>query len=190
MNIAANQAIYPQTATHMPYPNGAIIPSHMQQTASIVGRVSISRPGCAHGLALLGILSTHGTDGSWPIDVTLQFSWSSVQHSSPCWSSLPTSTGDRNGCHVQFGRCAILSTGDPTDWPSEWTKASPNRSTRSRSRSPATKFSSLSLSRSHSIVYQPLLVVLLSAVVRACPVSEICRCLSSSQTRQPISLSL
>jgi hypothetical protein len=36
MNIAANQAIYPQTAAHMQYPNGAIIQSPIQQTASIV----------------------------------------------------------------------------------------------------------------------------------------------------------
>jgi hypothetical protein len=36
MNIAANQAIYPQTATHLPYPNGAIIQNPMQQTASLV----------------------------------------------------------------------------------------------------------------------------------------------------------
>jgi len=35
MNIAANHAIYPQTATHLPYPNGAIIPSPLQQTASL-----------------------------------------------------------------------------------------------------------------------------------------------------------
>jgi hypothetical protein len=36
MNIAANQAIYPQTATHMQYPNGAIIQNPLQQTASLV----------------------------------------------------------------------------------------------------------------------------------------------------------
>ena len=36
MNIAANQAIYPQTATHLPYHNGAIIQSPIQQTASLV----------------------------------------------------------------------------------------------------------------------------------------------------------
>lgn len=36
MNIAANQAIYPQTATHLSYPNGAIIQSPIQQTASLV----------------------------------------------------------------------------------------------------------------------------------------------------------
>lgn len=36
MNIAANQSIYPQTATHLPYPNGAIIQSPMQQPASLV----------------------------------------------------------------------------------------------------------------------------------------------------------
>jgi hypothetical protein len=36
MNIAANQAIYPQTATHLPYHNGAIMQSPMQQTASMV----------------------------------------------------------------------------------------------------------------------------------------------------------
>jgi hypothetical protein len=36
MNIAANQAIYPQTATHLPYHNGAIIQSPLQQHASIV----------------------------------------------------------------------------------------------------------------------------------------------------------
>ena len=36
MNIAANQAIYPQTATHLPYPNGAIIQNSLQQQASIV----------------------------------------------------------------------------------------------------------------------------------------------------------
>jgi hypothetical protein len=36
MNIAANQAIYPQTATHLPYPNGAIIQNHLQQPASLV----------------------------------------------------------------------------------------------------------------------------------------------------------
>ncbi|CAF1626813.1 unnamed protein product, partial [Adineta ricciae] len=35
MNIAANQAIYPQTAAHMPYPNGAIIQNPMQQTAPL-----------------------------------------------------------------------------------------------------------------------------------------------------------
>ena len=36
MNIAANQAIYPQTATHLPYHNGAILQNPMQQTASLV----------------------------------------------------------------------------------------------------------------------------------------------------------
>jgi len=36
MNIAANQAIYPQTATHLPYPNGAILQSPLQQPTSIV----------------------------------------------------------------------------------------------------------------------------------------------------------
>ena len=36
MNIAANQAIYPQTATHMPYANGAILQSPMQQATSLV----------------------------------------------------------------------------------------------------------------------------------------------------------
>jgi hypothetical protein len=36
MNIAANQAIYPQAATHLPYPNGAIIQNPLQQPASIV----------------------------------------------------------------------------------------------------------------------------------------------------------
>jgi hypothetical protein len=36
MNIAANQAIYPQTATHLSYPNGAILPNPLQQTASLV----------------------------------------------------------------------------------------------------------------------------------------------------------
>ncbi|CAF1381454.1 unnamed protein product [Adineta steineri] len=35
MNIAANQAIYPQTATNLPYPNGAIIQSPLQQPQSI-----------------------------------------------------------------------------------------------------------------------------------------------------------
>ena len=37
MNIAANQAIYPQTASHLPYANGAILQSPLQQTASLVG---------------------------------------------------------------------------------------------------------------------------------------------------------
>ena len=36
MNIAANQAIYPQTATHLQYPNGAIIQNPLQQSASMV----------------------------------------------------------------------------------------------------------------------------------------------------------
>lgn len=36
MNIAATQPIYPQTATHMPYPNGAIIQSPIQQPGSLV----------------------------------------------------------------------------------------------------------------------------------------------------------
>ena len=36
MNIAANQAIYPQAATHLPYHNGAIMQNPMQQTASMV----------------------------------------------------------------------------------------------------------------------------------------------------------
>jgi len=36
MNIAANQAIYPQTATHLQYPNGAIIQNPLQQPASMV----------------------------------------------------------------------------------------------------------------------------------------------------------
>lgn len=36
MNIAANQPIYPQPTAHMPYPNGAIIQSPIQQTASLV----------------------------------------------------------------------------------------------------------------------------------------------------------
>jgi hypothetical protein len=35
MNIAANQAIYPQAATHLSYPNGAIIQNPLQQSASI-----------------------------------------------------------------------------------------------------------------------------------------------------------
>jgi hypothetical protein len=35
MNIAANQAIYPQTATHLQYPNGAIIQNPLQQPASM-----------------------------------------------------------------------------------------------------------------------------------------------------------
>ena len=39
MNIAANQAIYPQTATHLPYPNGAIIQNPLQQHASIVKKI-------------------------------------------------------------------------------------------------------------------------------------------------------
>jgi hypothetical protein len=36
MNIAANQAIYPQAATHLPYHNGAIIQNPLQQPASLV----------------------------------------------------------------------------------------------------------------------------------------------------------
>ncbi len=36
MNLAANQAMYPQTAAHLPYANGAIIQNHLQQPASIV----------------------------------------------------------------------------------------------------------------------------------------------------------
>ncbi|CAF1406677.1 unnamed protein product [Rotaria sp. Silwood1] len=35
MNIAANQTIYPQTAAHLPYPNGAIIQSPIQQPTSL-----------------------------------------------------------------------------------------------------------------------------------------------------------
>ncbi|CAF3520927.1 unnamed protein product [Rotaria sordida] len=35
MNIAANQSIYPQTAAHMPYHNGAIIQNPMQQPTSL-----------------------------------------------------------------------------------------------------------------------------------------------------------
>lgn len=42
MNIAANQAIYPQTATHMPYPNGAIIQNPIQQTASLVNNSALN----------------------------------------------------------------------------------------------------------------------------------------------------
>lgn len=38
MNIAANQAIYPQTATHLPYPNGAILQNPLQQPASMVSK--------------------------------------------------------------------------------------------------------------------------------------------------------
>jgi hypothetical protein len=36
MNIAANQAIYPQTPAHLSYPNGAIIQNPMQQPNSLV----------------------------------------------------------------------------------------------------------------------------------------------------------
>jgi len=36
MNIAASQPIYPQPATHLAYPNGAILQSPLQQPASIV----------------------------------------------------------------------------------------------------------------------------------------------------------
>ncbi|CAF0995851.1 unnamed protein product [Adineta ricciae] len=35
MNIAANQAIYPQTPAHMSYPNGAILQNPLQQSTSI-----------------------------------------------------------------------------------------------------------------------------------------------------------
>lgn len=42
MNLAANQAMYPQTATHMSYPNGAILQSPLQQPSSIVKRILFS----------------------------------------------------------------------------------------------------------------------------------------------------
>ena len=41
MNIAANQAMYPRAATHLSYPNGAIIQDSLQQTASIVRKLFI-----------------------------------------------------------------------------------------------------------------------------------------------------
>ncbi|CAF1375034.1 unnamed protein product [Rotaria sp. Silwood1] len=47
MNIAANQAIYPQTATHLPYHNGAIIQNPLQQSASIASYPQISSAGPA-----------------------------------------------------------------------------------------------------------------------------------------------
>jgi hypothetical protein len=42
MNIAANQAIYPQAATHLPYHNGAIIQNPLQQPASLVRKSFLS----------------------------------------------------------------------------------------------------------------------------------------------------
>jgi hypothetical protein len=65
MNIAANQAIYPQTATHLSYPNGAIIQNHLQQPASMV-----RKSGCfikkIIDIYFLGVLSTYeyGWSGS------------------------------------------------------------------------------------------------------------------------------
>ncbi|CAF1040952.1 unnamed protein product [Rotaria sordida] len=47
MNIAANQAMYPQTATHLSYPNGAIIQNPLQQSASIASYPQISSAGPA-----------------------------------------------------------------------------------------------------------------------------------------------
>jgi hypothetical protein len=47
MNIAANQAIYPQTATHLQYPNGAIIQNHLQQPTSIASYPHMGTTGSA-----------------------------------------------------------------------------------------------------------------------------------------------
>ena len=41
MNIAANQAIYPQTATHLSYPNGAILQNPLQQPGSMVKKIFV-----------------------------------------------------------------------------------------------------------------------------------------------------
>jgi hypothetical protein len=45
MNLAANQAMYPQTAAHLPYANGAIIQNHLQQPASIASYPHIGQTG-------------------------------------------------------------------------------------------------------------------------------------------------
>ncbi|CAF3210321.1 unnamed protein product [Rotaria socialis] len=47
MNIAANQAMYPQTATHLPYPNGAILQNSLQQSASLASYPQLSSAGPA-----------------------------------------------------------------------------------------------------------------------------------------------
>ncbi|CAF1240533.1 unnamed protein product [Rotaria magnacalcarata] len=47
MNIAANQAMYPQTATHLPYPNGAILQNSLQQSASLASYSQLSSAGPA-----------------------------------------------------------------------------------------------------------------------------------------------
>ena len=70
MNIAANQAIYPQTATHLPYPNGAIIQSPIQQTASIV-RIKFVFVCFILRQFYLGILSSYGTNWSDPINLII-----------------------------------------------------------------------------------------------------------------------
>ncbi|UJR15418.1 hypothetical protein I4U23_002364 [Adineta vaga] len=45
MNIAANQAIYPQTPTHMSYPNGAILQSPLPQPTSMASYPHLSPAG-------------------------------------------------------------------------------------------------------------------------------------------------
>jgi hypothetical protein len=77
MNIAANQAIYPQTATHMSYPNGAIIQNPMQQTASLVRHSDRKKNLTILLSCFLGILFSYGTKCSRPIDISIQSSWSS-----------------------------------------------------------------------------------------------------------------
>ena len=100
MNIAANQAIYPQTATHLPYHNGAIMQNPMQQTASMVNdehdddddetrREHFSRS---------GFLLAPWTRRGRPIDAAVQFSRSSFQHSSARRS--PPANAARGSDHV------------------------------------------------------------------------------------------
>jgi hypothetical protein len=67
MNIAANQAIYPQTPTHLSYPNGAIIQNPMQQPNSLV-RKSYADDNLIYFL-ILGILSSYGTNWSGSINI-------------------------------------------------------------------------------------------------------------------------
>lgn len=82
MNLAATQAMYPQTATHLPYHNGAIIQNPLQQSASIVRKIqavlsyliSINKTNKSF---ILGIISTNKLSWSSSIGRSIQSSRSS-----------------------------------------------------------------------------------------------------------------
>ncbi|CAF2601090.1 unnamed protein product [Rotaria sp. Silwood2] len=104
MNIAANQSIYPQTAAHLPYHNGAIIQSPIQQPTSLPSYHHIGPTGPGQSAFLFNqngqafsipLHAAHLQQLSQPTPGTPMFSSDGAQYFQPVTQLTAQATGQK-----------------------------------------------------------------------------------------------